>query len=90
MEVELTPAKKNKAKTSWTWSHYTYKPEINPDVALCNLCKQEISRKGSTTNFMKNHLANDHQIYKPVELPSRAKRKKETFADQSRLELTMY
>lgn len=42
------------------WSYFT-KDEMNPDIAICNLCSARISRKGSSTSAMGNHIRNKHR-----------------------------
>lgn len=48
------------ASRSVYWSYFT-KAEDDPDMAICNLCQAKISRKGSSTSGMANHIKNKHR-----------------------------
>jgi len=53
------------------WSYFTKDP-VDPEVAVCKLCSAKISRKGSSTSGMANHIKNRHRSIDVSKQPSSA------------------
>lgn len=59
--INVTIKSQENSKRSWVWSYFS---KVSPSSAKCEICSKLISRSGSSTSGMKNHL----QIHNIIEL----------------------